>query len=64
MSGVTQLTNSYVCNLSMIPGEIPNMCQDSRLPFKRIRGANANNVGKLMDLIRVFVSFAHIMFYI
>jgi hypothetical protein len=61
---VTQPTNSYVCNLPISPREIPNLCQDSRSPFKRIRGANANNVGKLMDLIGVLVSSAHIVFSI
>jgi hypothetical protein len=47
MSGVTQPTNNYVCNLTISPGEIPNVCEDFRTPRKRIRGANANNVGKL-----------------
>jgi hypothetical protein len=64
MSGVTQPTNNYVCNLSISLGEIPNMSQYCRSSFNRIRGANANNIGKLMDLIGVFVGFAHIMFYI
>jgi hypothetical protein len=47
MSGVTQPTNSYVCNPTISPGEIPNECNDFRAPRKRIKGANANNVGKL-----------------
>jgi hypothetical protein len=61
---VTQPTNSYVCNLPISLGEIPNLCQDSRPPFKRIRGENANNLGKLMGLIRAFISSAHIVFSI
>jgi hypothetical protein len=47
MSSVTQLTNSYVCNLTISPGEIPNVREDFRAPRKMIRGANANNLGKL-----------------
>jgi hypothetical protein len=47
MSGVMQPTNSYVCNPTISLGEIPNVSQDFRVPRKRIRGANANNVGKL-----------------
>jgi hypothetical protein len=47
MSRVTRPTNSYVCNLSISPGEIPNVREDFRVPRKSIRGANANNVGKL-----------------
>jgi hypothetical protein len=64
MSSVTQLTNSYVCNLSINPREIPNLHEDFRAPTKRIRGANAKNVGKLSCLISVFVNFLqNIMFY-
>jgi hypothetical protein len=51
MSRVTQPTNSYVSNPSIIPGEIPNVCEDFRVPRKRFRGANANNVGKLKNRI-------------
>jgi hypothetical protein len=47
MSGVTQPTNSYVCNPTISLGEISNVREDFRAPRKRIRGANANNVGKL-----------------
>jgi hypothetical protein len=47
MFGVTQPTNSYVCNPTISPREIPNVRKDFRPPRKRIRGANANNVGKL-----------------
>jgi hypothetical protein len=47
MSSVTPPTNSYVCNPTISPGEIPNVREDFRTPTKRIRGANANNVGKL-----------------
>jgi hypothetical protein len=47
MSGVTQPTNNYVCNPTISPGEIPNMRDDFRTPKKRIKGANANNIGKL-----------------
>jgi hypothetical protein len=47
MSGVMQPTNSYACNLTISLGEIPNICDDFRTPRKRIKGANANNVGKL-----------------
>jgi hypothetical protein len=47
MSGVTQPTNSYVCNPTISLGEIPNVRKDFGTPRKRIRGANANNVGKL-----------------
>jgi hypothetical protein len=47
MSGVMQPTNSYVCNTTISPGEITNVHEDFRTPRKRIRGANANNVGKL-----------------
>jgi hypothetical protein len=57
MSGVTQPKNSYVCNLSISPGEILNLRKDFRTPRKRIRGANANNVGKLSCLISVFITF-------
>jgi hypothetical protein len=47
MFGATQLKNSYVCNPTISPGEITNLCEDFRTPKKRIRGAIANNVGKL-----------------
>jgi hypothetical protein len=47
MSGVTQPTNSYVFNLTISPGEILNMRDDFRTPRKRIKGTNANNIGKL-----------------
>jgi hypothetical protein len=47
MSGVTLPTNSYVCNPTISPGEMPNVHEDIRTPRKRIRGANANNIGKL-----------------
>jgi hypothetical protein len=47
MSSVTQPTNSYVWNPIISPREIPNMHEDFRTPRKRIRGANANNIGKL-----------------
>jgi hypothetical protein len=68
MSGVTQPINSYVCNPTISPGEMFNMREDFRAPTKRIRGANANNVGKLPRLISfcisVFVNFLqHIIFY-
>jgi hypothetical protein len=68
MSGVMQPTNSYVCNPIVSPGEIPNVRKYFRTPTKRIRGANANNVGKLSLLISfcisVFINFLqHIMFY-
>jgi hypothetical protein len=67
ISGVTQPTNSYVCNLVVSPGEISNVHEDFRTPTKRIRGENANNVGKLSLLISfcisVFINFLqHIMF--
>jgi hypothetical protein len=45
--GVTQPTNNYVCNPTISAGEIPDVHEDFRTPRKRIRGANANNVGKL-----------------
>jgi hypothetical protein len=35
MSGVTQSTNNYVCNLSISPGEIPNLHEDFTTPRKR-----------------------------
>jgi hypothetical protein len=68
MSGVMQPTNSYVCNLTISFGEIPNVSEDFRTPTKRIRGANANNIGKLSLLISfgisVFIKFLqHIMLY-
>jgi hypothetical protein len=47
MSSVTQLTNSYICNPTISPGEIPNVHEYFRTPRKRIMRANANNVGKL-----------------
>jgi hypothetical protein len=47
LSGVTQSTNSCVCNPTINPGEIPNVHEDFMAPRKRIRGANANNIGKL-----------------
>jgi hypothetical protein len=47
MSGVTQLINSYVYNPTISPGEMFNVREDFRTPMKRIRGANANNIGKL-----------------
>jgi hypothetical protein len=47
MSGVTQPTNSYICNPTISPGEIPNVHEYFRTPRKRIMRANANNVGKL-----------------
>jgi hypothetical protein len=47
ISSVTQLTNSYICNLIISLGEIPNVHDDFRTPRKRMKGANANNVGKL-----------------
>jgi hypothetical protein len=47
MSCVMQPTNNYACNPAISPGEIPNVREDFRAPKKRIRGANANNVGKL-----------------
>jgi hypothetical protein len=46
-SCVTQPTNSYVCNPYISVGEIPNVREDFMAPRKRIRGANANNIGKL-----------------
>jgi hypothetical protein len=55
-SHVTQPTNSYVHNLSISPGEIPNVHEDFRVPRKRFRGANANNVGKLSRLISFCIS--------
>jgi hypothetical protein len=57
MSGVTQPTNSYVCNLSISLGEISNLREDFRIPAKRMRGANANKIGKLSYLISIFVNF-------
>jgi hypothetical protein len=64
MSGVTQSTNNYVCNLSISPGEIPSLHEDFMMPRKRIRGANANNVGNLSCLISVYVNFLqNIIFY-
>jgi hypothetical protein len=57
MSGVTQPTNSYVCNLSISLGEISNLREDFRTPAKRMRGANANKIGKLSYLISIFVNF-------
>jgi hypothetical protein len=47
MFGVTQPTNIYVCNPTISPSEIPILRKDFRAPRKRIRGANANNIGKL-----------------
>jgi hypothetical protein len=47
MSGVTQPANSYICNLTISLGEIPNVREGFRTPRKRIRGANANNISKL-----------------
>jgi hypothetical protein len=68
MSRVTQPINGYVCNPTVNPGEIPNVHEDFRTPMKRIRGANANNIGKLSLLISfcisVFInSLQHIIFY-
>jgi hypothetical protein len=56
MSHVTQPTNIYVCNPSISPGEIPNIREDFRVPRKRFRGANENNVGKLSRLISFSIS--------
>jgi hypothetical protein len=56
MSGVTQPTNTYVCNPTVTPREIPNAREDFRTPTKRIGGANANNVGKLSLLISFCIS--------
>jgi hypothetical protein len=56
------------CNPNISPGEMFNTREDFRAPRKRIRGANANKVGKLSWLISfcisVFINFLqHIMFY-
>jgi hypothetical protein len=69
MSGVMQLTNSNICNPTISPGEILNIREYFRAHRKRIRGANANNVGKLSQFISfcisVFVNFLqNVMFYI
>jgi hypothetical protein len=65
MSHVTQLTNSYVCNPSISPREIPNVSEDFRVPRKRFKGANANNVGKLSRLISSCVSvYVHFLQHI
>jgi hypothetical protein len=59
-----QSKRSYVYNLSISSGEIPNPREDFRSPRKRIRGANANNVGKISCFISVFINFLeNIMFY-
>jgi hypothetical protein len=68
MSGATQLINNYVWNSTVSLGEVPSMRKDFRTHTKRIRGPNANNIGKLSLLISfcisVFVNFLqHIMFY-
>jgi hypothetical protein len=68
MSGVTPSTNGYVCNPTVSPGEILNVREDFRTPTSRIRGANANNVGKLSLLISFCISVVinflqHIIFY-
>jgi hypothetical protein len=63
MSDITQPANSYICTLSVSPGEIPNLREDFRSPRNRMRGANANNIGKLSCIISVVISFAKIMFY-
>jgi hypothetical protein len=47
MSRVTQPTNNYVFNPSISPGEMPNIHEDFRVPRKRIRGANADSIGKM-----------------
>jgi hypothetical protein len=47
MFGVTQQINSYVCNSTISPGEIPNAREDFRAPRRRIRGANTSNIVKL-----------------
>jgi hypothetical protein len=62
MSRVTQPTNNYVCNPSISPGEIPNVHKDFRVPRKRFRGANADNVGKLSRLIS-FCMYGIFIFY-
>jgi hypothetical protein len=62
MSGITQPTKSYVCNLSISHGEIPNLRESFRSPRKR-RGANANNIGKRSCIISVVINFAQILFY-
>jgi hypothetical protein len=65
MSRVTQLTNNYVCNPSISPGEIPYVREDFRVPWKRFRGANANNVGKLSRLISSCISvYVHFLQHI
>jgi hypothetical protein len=65
MSHVTQPTNSYVCNPSISPGEIPNVCGDFRVPRKRFKGANANNIGKLSRLIISCISmYVHLLQHI
>jgi hypothetical protein len=62
MSDITQPINSYVCNLSISQGEIPNLRESFRSPSKR-RGANTNNMGKLSCIVSVVVNFAQILFY-
>jgi hypothetical protein len=44
---VPMSAKSYVSNPTISPGEIPNVHQDFRVARKRIKGANANIVGKL-----------------
>jgi hypothetical protein len=44
---VPMSTKSYVSNPTITPGEIPNVRQDFGVVMKRIKGANANTVGKL-----------------
>jgi hypothetical protein len=55
MSHVIQPTNSYVCNPSISPGEIPNV-REILGYLGWFRGANANNVGKLSRLISFCIS--------
>jgi hypothetical protein len=38
---------SYVSNPTITLGEIPNVRQDFRVAMRRIKGANANTIGKL-----------------
>jgi hypothetical protein len=62
MSGVMQVINNYVCNSTISPREILNVREDFRIPRKRIRGANANNVVSYPDSL-VFALVCSLIFY-
>jgi hypothetical protein len=63
MPAIMQPTNSYVYNLSISPGDIPNVSEAFRWRRKRMTVANANDIGKLSCVISVDVICSQQMFY-